>query len=293
MSRGGLAALVVALALCGCAGAAARTAAAVVPRACGLRPAPPAAWRHVVWVWLENEDYSSVIGSRSAPFLSRLAHTCGIATDYFAITHPSLPNYLAATSGSTWGVVDDDSPSSHPIAGPSIFSQVTAAGLTWRSFEESMPTNCDLTSEGEYAVKHNPAAYYVGIRRQCASRDVPLSALRVDALPSFTFVTPNICNDMHSCPVATGDTWLRGFIRSLVAGRSYKAGNTIVFITFDEGTGSSNRVATVVVSPSTPRGTVTAARFDHYSLLATTEKLLGLPRLGPGTDMSRAFDLGR
>lgn len=277
----------------GCGGAAARTGRVVVPRACGLRSSPPAAWRHVVWVWLENEGYSSIIGSRSAPFLTRLAHACGLATRYSAVTHPSLPNYLAATSGSTWGVGDDDSPSSHPIAGPSIFSQVAAAGLTWRSFEESMPANCDRTSSGKYAVKHNPAAYYVGIRRRCGSWDVPLRALRVDALPSFAFVTPNICDDMHSCSVATGDAWLQRFVGSLVAGASYAAGDTVVFITFDEGTGSSNRVATIVVSPSTHRGTVSASQFDHYSLLGTTEKLLGLPQLHRAPSMARAFGLAR
>ena len=262
-----------------------------MPRACGLRSSPPAAWRHVVWIWLENEGYASVIGSRSAPFLTGLAHACGLATNYWAITHPSLPNYLAATSGSTWGVGDDNAPSSHPIDHQSIFGQIAAAGLTWRSFEESMPANCELSSSGEYAVKHNPAAYFVPIRRQCGAWDVPLRALSVDALPSFAFVTPNLCNDMHSCPVATGDEWLQRFVSSLVAGRSYRAGNTVLFITFDEGTGSSNRVATLVVSPSTRRGTVSAVRFDHYSLLATTEKLLGLPRLGNGTDMARAFGL--
>src|SRR5690348_12931747 len=92
-----LAALVVILALCAGGGAGARAEAVVGRGPCGIRSSPPAAWRHVVWIWLENESYDSVIGSRSAPFLTRLAHACGLATDYSAITHPSLPNYLAAT----------------------------------------------------------------------------------------------------------------------------------------------------------------------------------------------------
>jgi phosphatidylinositol-3-phosphatase len=292
MRQTALALTIVTLLVCGC-GAMARSGPVRVPQACGLRTSPPAAWRHVVWIWLENEGYANVIGSRSAPFLTRLGRSCGIATNYFAITHPSLPNYLAATSGSTWNVVDDGSPSSHPVAGPSIFAQIAAAGLTWRSFEESMPKRCDLSSTGKYAVKHNPAAYYVGVRSDCSRWDVPLQALRVDALPSFSFVTPNICNDMHSCPVATGDRWLQGFVQSLVAGASYRAGDTVLFITFDEGEGSSNRVATVVVAPSTRPGTVSAVRFDHYSLLATSEKLLQLPRLRAAADMARPFGLVR
>lgn len=286
--------IVAALALCGCGGAAARTGAVVVPRACGVRPSPPAAWKHVVWIWLENESFSQVIGSPSAPFLSRLARACGIATDYSAVAHPSLPNYIAATSGGTWGIADDGPPSAHPLRRRSIFGQLGDAGLSWRSFEESMPTACDLASSGRYAVKHNPAAYYLDIRKQCARWDVPLQALRPDRLPSFAFVTPDVCDDMHSCPVATGDRWLQRFVSSLVGGGSYRAGDTVVFITFDEGDGFSNRVATVVVSPSTRTGTVAAGVFDHYSLLRTTEQLLGLPRLtAVGGSMARAFDLVR
>jgi hypothetical protein len=290
-TRAALALASAALALCACGGAVARTAAVADLGPCGLRASPPAAWRHVVWIWLENESYAQVIGSENAPFLTTLAHECGIAADYSATAHPSLPNYLAATSGSTWGITDDDPPSSHPIHGRSIFGQVAAAGLTWRSFEESMPRPCDPASSGAYAVKHNPAVYFVGIRRLCSRWDLPLTALRVGALPAFAFVTPNLCHDMHSCPVATGDAWLRRFVSSLVRGRSYRAGDTVVFVTFDEGTDAANHVATVIVSPSTRPGTVSTARFDHGSLLRTTEQLLGLPRLGAGTSMARAFDL--
>jgi phosphatidylinositol-3-phosphatase len=265
-------------------------AAAAVPGAkpahgpCGWRPTPPARWRHVIWIWMENESYNQVIGAASASYLTQLAHACGIATNYAAVSHPSLPNYIAATSGSTWGIADDDGPSAHPLAGPSIFSQVSAAGLSWRSYEESMPSNCALSSAGLYAVKHNPAAYYTGIRAQCGRWDVPMgtvssgsfaSALGGGRLPSFAFVTPNLCDDMHDCPVGTGDAWLRRWLPAITASASYRSGATVVFITFDEGTGG-NHVATLVVAPSTPSGTQSRTAFDHYSLLKTTEELLGI-----------------
>ncbi len=98
--------------------------------------------------------------------------------------------------------------------------------MTWRSYEESMPSNCDLSSAGRYAVKHNPAAYYVDIRSRCARWDAPmattssgrfLSDLRRDRLPSFSFVAPNLCDDMHDCPIATGDAWLHRWIARIVA----------------------------------------------------------------------------
>ena len=238
---------------------------------------------------MENESYGSIVGSRSAPYVTQLARECGLATDYHAVAHPSLPNYIAATSGDTWGISDDSAPSAHPVARASIFSRVSAAGMSWRSYVESMPSNCDLASAGAYAVKHNPAAYYTGIRRECEAWDVPFAAfaqdLSHDRLPSFAFVTPNLCDDMHDCSVATGDAWLRRVVPAILASRSYRAASLALFVTFDEGTDSANHVATVVASAATPAGTTSALRFDHYSLLRTTEELLGV-----GDDLAHARD---
>jgi phospholipase C len=255
--------------------------------ACGAGRRPPARWTHVVWVWMENASYEQIVGNPSAPYLNELAKECGLATNYHAVTHPSLPNYLAATSGNTWGIADDDPPSAHPLTTESIFGQIAADGRTWRSYEESMPTNCDLSSSGEYAVKHNAAAYYLRLRQQCARWDVPLSHLRPDRLPSFSFVTPNLCDDMHDCSIATGDAWLRRWVGRILASHDYVSGTTVLFITFDEGSGSSNRVATIVVSPTTPRGARANGTFDQYSLLKTAEQLLGISSyLGHARDRS-------
>lgn len=249
---------------------------------CGTKTGPPATYAHVIWIWMENHSYSQIIGSSAAPFINALARSCGLATNYTAVAHPSLPNYIAATSGSTWGISDDNPPSSHPLAVASIFQQAASAG----SYEESMPSNCDLTSSGTYAVKHNPEAYYTTIRSACATNDVPLgtrsggaflAALQSDTLPAFSFVTPNLCDDMHDCSVQTGDAWLRSWIPAIVASPSYQAGKTVVFLTWDEDDGGSgNHVATVVVSPYTKPGTTSGTAFTHYSLLRTTEQLLGI-----------------
>jgi phospholipase C len=236
---------------------------------------------------MENRSYEQIVGNSSAPYINDLARGCGLATNYRAITHPSLPNYVAATSGSVWGITDDDPPSAHPLSTAGIFGQIAAAGMTWRSYEQSMPTNCDRSSSGEYAVKHNPAAYYTLLRPQCVKWDVPLSELSLDRLPSFAFVTPNLCNDMHACSAATGDAWLRKWVGRILSSPDYGSGTTVVFITFDEGVGDSNRVATIVVSPTTPRGIRVSTPFDHYSLLKTTEQLLGIKkRLGHAGDPS-------
>ncbi|HEY2175358.1 MAG TPA: alkaline phosphatase family protein [Mycobacteriales bacterium] len=260
---------------------------------CGTAPVRPAAWQHVVWIVMENHSYSQVIGSSSAPYENALAGQCGLATNYFAITHPSLPNYVAMTSGNPQGITDDNPPSSHPLGVASIFSQLGTGG--WRSLQESMPSNCLLTNSGQYAVKHNPAAYYTNIRTDCQNYDVPLGATP-DISARFTFVTPNLCNDTHDCSVTTGDDWLKAFIPKLTSSPQYQSGTTAIFLTWDEDdSASGNQVATIVIAPSTITGTKSAVRFSHYSLLRTTEEMLGLTTYLGGAasaaSMRSAFNL--
>ena len=116
-------------------------------------------------------SYGQAMGTPSTPYTNALAAACGVATNYWAEARPSLPNYIAMTSGSTQGIADDNPPASHPLNVPSIFSQL---GTDWRSPQDAMPGSCALTSSGTYAVKHNPAAYYTNIRAACAALDVPL-----------------------------------------------------------------------------------------------------------------------
>ena len=169
----------VVLAAIGTSGVMASSPAAAASGPCGTTSAPHS-YQHVVWIWMENRGYSDIIGNTSqAPYLNSLAASCGLATDYHNTTHPSLPNYLAATSGlaqarlpvlsfadCSVSVICDTS------AG-SIFGQ----GETWKAYQESMPSNCDRSNSGEYAVRHNPAPYYTSLSG-CASRDVPYSAAR-------------------------------------------------------------------------------------------------------------------
>jgi hypothetical protein len=250
---------------------------------CGLTTTPPSRYQHVVWVWMENHDWQQVLGDPSAaPFEAQLVRQCGTATDYHSVGSPSLPNYIAATSGSTQGISDDDSPSSHPLTVDNVFRQVRTSGGTERSYEESMTSTCQLAPAGEYAVKHNPAAYYVGgaDRAACQADDVPLTAFATDLaaghLPTFANVTPNLCHDTHDCSVATGDAWLAGWLPPLLASAEYRAGTTAVVVVWDEYTPMPN----LIISPSVPPGTTAANPVDHYTLLGTTEDLLGLPRLG-------------
>jgi phospholipase C len=233
---------------------------------------------------MENHTASSVLASDRAPFARSLAASCGSADHYRAVGSPSLPNYLAAVTGATHGVHDDGSPATHPVKGDNLFRQVRTAGGTARSYEEAMPTNCQLSGSGRYAVKHNPQAYLAdpADRNACQDDDVPLGDLgdgpfiddlRADRLPTFSFVTPDLCNDTHDCDVAVGDAWLRTWIGAILNSATYAAHRTAVFIVWDEPT----PMPLLVISPTTPAGATSSQPFDHYSLLRTAEELLGVP----------------
>jgi hypothetical protein len=256
---------------------------------CGHPGPPPVRYDHVVWIWMENHSVDAVLGlSAPTPFEHQLAAACGSGTAYRAVGSPSLPNYIAATSGGTNGIHDDAAPSAHRLDTDNLFRLVRAAGGTARSYEEAMAATCQLDNSGRYAVKHNPQAYYVNPsdRAACQQDDVPLgdltggalvTALAANVLPTFTFITPDLCHDTHDCGVADGDRWLQDWVTPILASPAYRSGGTAVFVVWDEPT----PMPVLVISPTTPAATTSAVAFDHYSLLRTTEELLGLgPLLG-------------
>jgi phosphatidylinositol-3-phosphatase len=270
-------------------------------QAAGLCGGSTARIAKVLWVWMENKSYSSVIGSGSATYENRLAAQCGLATNYHAIGHPSLPNYIAATAGATRGITTDCEPASCPVTGSSIFGQ----GRPARSYAESMPSNCYLSPASSYVPRHNPEVYFTAVRSACRNGgDVPLGTpsfgnlrrdLNAGALRPFSFVIPNVCHDTHNCSVATGDAYLRSLLPVIFASPDYASGRLLVVLTWDEAAGdSSNHVPAIVASRRTRPGTVSGTRFTHYSLLRTTEGLLGLPLLrnaARATSMRAAFGL--
>ena len=270
------------------------------PGPCGRPVAAPPSYDHVIWIWMENKNLDAVLDSSSAPFLRSLAESCGTALRYVDHgIHPSLPNYLAATSGGTQGVADDGPPSAHALQTDNIFRQVRALGKVAKSYEEAMPANCTLRSTSRYAVKHNPAAYYIGgdDRAACQRDNVPFDQFLPDlagGLPAFSLITPDICNDMHDCPVATGDKWLKDVVTAITASATYREGRTAVFVVFDESEGGGT-TPFLAVAPSIVPGTRVETELDHYSLLAFTEDALGVSaRLGNAVgapSMADAFGL--
>lgn len=261
--------------------------------------ASPTAYSHVLLIVMENHDYAQVTGH--SPYLNGLAAQCGLATDSHGVAHPSLPNYLALTSGGTQGIITDCTSCSTGAA--SIFAQVGDTG--WKSYEEGMPSaGFTGATSGRYVKRHNPPAYFTAEAGAFATRSVPMGTvdagplsadLRTGGMPRFAFLTPDLCNDEHDCTLATGDAWLAKWIPAIVASPTYQAGDTALFVTYDEDDNrADNHVYTVAVAPSVRPGTIAGDRYDHYSLLATMEDLLGLGRLGlatSATSMRPVFSL--
>ena len=245
-------------------------------------------FNHVFVVIMENHSYGQIIGSSSAPYINGLAKSYGLATNYHAVSHPSLPNYLALTGGSTFGITTDCAPSSCPVNAVNLADRIEGAGRTWRAYMESMPSACDVSTSGTYAVKHNPFVYFNDIRTnaaRCAADDVQYTQLSTDlasasTTPNFVWITPNLCNDMHDCSITTGDNWLKANLPTIFNSAAWTGGNSVLFLTWDEDSGTSgNQVATLVISPAVPTGFRSSSAYTHYSLLRTIETAWGLASL--------------
>jgi phosphatidylinositol-3-phosphatase len=253
---------------------------------------------------LENHEYDDIIGRPSAPYLNALARQSAVAVNYHAVAHPSLPNYLALTGGSTFGFDGSDC-GTCSVSHRNLVDQLEAAGISWKAYMEDLPSPCSFTtSSGGYVRRHDPFMYYrdvAGDPGHCRYV-VPASELTRDlaqhALPRFVWLSPNICHDMHDCGTYSGDLYLRSIVPRLLA---QLGPSGLLFVTFDEGSTNSGccgvakggHVLTVVAGPGARAGVRSMTPYDHYSLLRTIEDLLRLPSLGhagsahPMTDLLR------
>lgn len=239
---------------------------------------------------LENHEYNEIIGRPSAPYLNALARQGAVAANYHAVTHPSLPNYLALTGGSTFGFAGSDC-GTCSVTARNLVDQLEAAGISWKAYMQGIPSPCSFTaSSGGYARRHDPFMYYrdiAGNRSRCRFV-VPATELSRDlanhSLPRFVWLSPDTCNDMHSCSTYTGDTYLRLIIPRLLA---QLGPHGLLFVTWDEGqtasgccrVASGGHILTLVAGPGARPGAQSDVPYDHYSLLRTIEELWGLPKL--------------
>ena len=219
---------------------------------------------HVFVIVLENHSYGQIVGNPDAPFLNSLVRTAAVATNYSGVAHPSQPNYVALVSGSTQGVTSDDDVTLHAR---SLFDQVR-----WRSYMQSLGGPL-------YARKHDPAAIF-------GKRSVDYARFLHEPVAPFTWISPDLCHDMHGAAgceddtalVRAGDAFVRDAVRRIERSRAAWTPGSLIVVTFDEGEGD-NHVLTLVVRKG--GGHVVWRRAaDHYSLLRTIEQHFGVRCLG-------------
>lgn len=249
---------------------------------------------------MENKEYDSIIGSSEAPYLNELARRNVLLTNEYAVSHPSLPNYLALTGGSTFGISSDCTDCN--VKGKNIVDELEAHDISWKAYMQSMPSPCDTsasagTSPNDYAKKHDPFMYYNDVRnrpKRC-NKIVPFTQFPKDlksSLPQFGWITPNECNDMHSCSIQTGDSWLKKWVPKILPALGT---NGVLIVVFDEGSTDAaccslgtggGHVVTIIAGPGAKASTKIRAAADHYSLLRLIEDAWGLKRLRYASDSS-------
>jgi phosphatidylinositol-3-phosphatase len=212
-------------------------------------------FQHVFIIMMENTSYSSLIGNPNAPWINSAAATYGFATNYFGVTHPSQPNYIAATSGSTNGVTSDNDTT---INVHNIVDQIEGSGRTWKAYMQSYAlctTPLDTTCGNQlYERKHNPVISYQDVQSNPSrvAKIVYFNQLATDlankSVPDYTWISPDQCHDMHgiaSTPsdpcdfsqvqslIKTGDTFLKNTVSAIMNSQAFN-GNSVIFITWDE-----------------------------------------------------------
>ena len=254
-------------------------------RLCLLCAAGVPALDHIFTIVMENQSSSHIAGNSAAPFINALISQNALAANYTAVAHQASPTTLPATrlaprSGQL-------AASARRSGASNIADTVQASGRTWKTYQESMPGPCFTGDSYPYMQKHDPFIYYNDIRTnpaRCANI-VPLTNLASDlastaTTPNFAFITPNLCNDMHDCPIATGDQWLSQTVPAILKSPAFTRQKSLLLLTWDEDEGSgANQVVTLMLGSGAPAGFRSTVAYTHYSLLKTIEASWNLPAL--------------
>lgn len=240
---------------------------------------------HIVIIMMENKSYNEIVGSAYAPYINSLIRKYSFADNYFAISNPSLPNYIVLIGGSTFNITNDCTDCF--IDSFNLIDQLENVSKTWKAYMEDMPSSCFIGNSGKYAQKHNPFIYFNNIRnnpKRCQNI-VPYTIFQSDiktivTTPNIAFISPNLCNDMHDCPVNTGDNWLAKNVPDILNSPAFTKKKSLLVITWDEGEKSGdNQVLTIFIGNTVKQGFISHVRYTHYSLLKTIENVWNISPL--------------
>jgi phosphatidylinositol-3-phosphatase len=223
--------------------------------------------------------------------MNSLANKYGLATQYYASTHPSIGNYFALTTGQTLTNDDSQTPLSFPVSVDNVVRELVAAGKSWKAYAESIPSvgyvGGDATGPdgGQFYTRHVPLPFMTDVQNDATQRQniVPFSQFAADlsanALPDYSFVTPNGCDDAHDCSLAVADAWLKTNIDPLINNASFQK-NGLLIILFDEShsdnTNGGGRVPAIIVSPFSKLGYKSSTTYQHPSVLRLMLEGLGV-----------------
>jgi acid phosphatase len=257
--------------------------AVAVTVAPAARAASVPASSHVFLIVEENHSYSSVMGNPSMPYLNRLARRYGVATEYYANTHPSIGNYFMLTTGE---IITNDDSFCGKVEEDNLVRQLLAAGKTWKAYAESLPsvgyTGCGGSA---YVKRHNPFAYFSDVADSVERYNlVPFTQFPSDlsdhTLPDFSYIVPNVFNDAHSGSLGAADAWLKANIAPLVDSDTFQQ-NSLLIIVFDESFDSDTQhggghIPAIVIGPKVKPGSKSSDFYQHQNTLKTILKALGL-----------------
>jgi hypothetical protein len=263
-------------------------------------PEPPIPnFDHIVILIFENKEFGTVIENPQMPNFNKVANDYTLLTQFYAVTHPSLPNYLAMIGGETYGI--DTNCNNCFVSATSLPDLIEVSGRSWKTYQEDMPEPCFLGDTADYAQKHNPFVYFDPIRldaTRCERSVVPLTTLQADiganTLPNFIFITPNLCNSAHDCSLDIADQWLGLMLSQLIPALQATGSNYLIVLTWDEGQGNHSccglpenaggRIAVVLISPQVRNNFQDPTPYTHYSLLRTIASAWDLPALGHASE---------
>ena len=261
-----------------------------------ITPASQGPFGHIVIVLEENTDYLSVVGTTAMPYLNTLISQYGLATQYYATTHPSIGNYMDLTTGQILTNDGSQTPATLPVSVDNVVRELVAAGKTWKAYGEDLPsvgyTGGDI---GNFAIRHYPLAYMTDVQNSQAQLQnlVPFTQFATDLaagnLPNYSWVTPNLCDDAHDCPLSTADTWLQTNIDPLIKNPSFQKDGLLIVVFDESGSDNTNgggRVVCVLISPASSKVAFQSTTlYQHPSVLRLTLEGLGVKNL-PGAAVS-------
>jgi acid phosphatase len=250
------------------------------------------AFDRIVQIWLENTAFDV---SLADPNMQALASQGILLTNFFAVSHPSEPNYAAVVAGDIFGM-DNDNFNSIPANISTIVDLLDTKSISWGEYQENIPYpgfpgfNYSSPVANVYVRKHNPLILFDSLANNStrASQIKSLTSLDSDlvtqTLPQWVFITPNMEDDGHDTNITFAASWLHNFLKPLMK-IDYFMNNTLIVVSFDESEVYSvpNRVYTLLLGgaiPSSLWGTTDSMYYNHYSMISTVSLNWGLPSLG-------------